>query len=125
MILIRRFESFCTINNLKCFIKEPICFKDPDINPTYLDSCRKNFQEPSALETGLSDFQKIVLCLNLKSLTVLLRWLHIENMITFIDITLKVHYCRFEISLYVLINLKIIPSKFGIFNPKNSRVIHP
>ena len=29
-------ESFCTINNLKCIIKEPTCYKNPD-NPTCID----------------------------------------------------------------------------------------
>ena len=57
-------ESFCTINNLKCIIKEPTCYKNPD-NPTCIDliltNCPKNFQESSALETGLSDFHKMVL----------------------------------------------------------------
>ena len=57
-------ESFCTINNLKCIIKEPTCYKNPD-NPTCIDliltNCPKNFQESSTLETGLSDFHKMVL----------------------------------------------------------------
>ena len=29
-------ESFCNINNLKCIIKEPTCFENPD-NPTCID----------------------------------------------------------------------------------------
>ena len=57
-------ESFCTINNLKCIIKEPTCYKNPD-NPTCIDliltNCPKNFQESSTLETGLSDFYKMIL----------------------------------------------------------------
>ena len=57
-------ESFCTINNLKCIIKEPTCYKNPD-NPTCIDliltNFPKNIQELSTLETGLSDFHKIVL----------------------------------------------------------------
>ena len=57
-------ESFCSINNLKCIIKEPTCYKNPD-NPTCIDliltNCPKNFQESSTLETGLSDFHKMVL----------------------------------------------------------------
>ena len=57
-------ESFCTINNLKCIIKEPKCYKNPD-NPTCIDliltNCPKNFQESSTLETRLSDFHKMVL----------------------------------------------------------------
>ena len=57
-------ESFCTINNLKCILKEPTCYKNPD-NPTCIDliltNCPKNFQESSTLETGLSDFHKMVL----------------------------------------------------------------
>ena len=57
-------ESFCTTNKLKCIIKEPACYKNPD-NPTCIDliltNCHKNFQESSTLETGLSDFHKMVL----------------------------------------------------------------
>ena len=57
-------ETFCTINNIKCIIKEPTCYKNSD-NPTCIDliltNCPKNFQESSALETGLSDFHKMVL----------------------------------------------------------------
>ena len=57
-------ESFCSMKNLKCIIKEPTCYKNPD-NPTCIDliftNCPKNFQESSTLETGLSDFHKMVL----------------------------------------------------------------
>ena len=58
-------KSFCTINaHLKCIIKELTCYKNPD-NPTCIDlilaNCLKNFQESSTLETGLSDFHKMVL----------------------------------------------------------------
>ena len=57
-------ESFCTINNLKCSINEPTCYKNPD-NSTCIDiiltNRPKNFQESSTLETGLSDFRKMVL----------------------------------------------------------------
>ena len=57
-------ESFCTINNLKCTIKEQTCYKNPD-NPNCIDltltNCPKNFQESSTLETVLSDFHKMVL----------------------------------------------------------------
>ena len=57
-------ESFCTINNLKCNNKEPTCYKNPD-NPTGIDliltNCPKYFQELSSLETGLSDFDKMIL----------------------------------------------------------------
>ena len=57
-------ESFCTINNFKWIIKETTCYKNPD-NPTCIDliltNWPKNFQESSTLETGLSDFHKMVL----------------------------------------------------------------
>ena len=53
-----------TINNLKCIIKESTCYKNSD-NPTCIDliltNCPKNFQKSSTLETGLSDFHKMVL----------------------------------------------------------------
>ena len=45
-------------------IKEPTCYKNLD-NPTCVDlvltNCPDNFQESPTLETGLSDFQKMVL----------------------------------------------------------------
>ena len=57
-------ESFCTINNLKCIIKESTCYKNPD-NRTCIDliliNYPRNFQESSTLETGLSNFHKMVL----------------------------------------------------------------
>ena len=57
-------ESFCTINNLQCIIKEPKWYKNPD-NPTCTDlilrNCPENFQESSSFETGLSDFHKMIL----------------------------------------------------------------
>ena len=57
-------ESFCTINYFKWIIKETTCYKNPD-NPTCIDliltNWPKNFQESSTLETGLSDFHKMVL----------------------------------------------------------------
>ena len=57
-------ESFCTINNLKYIIGEPTRYKNPD-NLTGIDfiltNCPKSFQEPSTLETGLSDFHKMVI----------------------------------------------------------------
>ena len=56
--------SFSIINNTKCIIKEPTCYKNPD-NPTCIDliskNCPKNFQQSSTLEPGLSDFHKMVL----------------------------------------------------------------
>ena len=56
--------TWSTINNLKCIIKESTCYKNSD-NPTCIDliliNCPKNFQKLSTLETGLSDFHKMVL----------------------------------------------------------------
>ena len=34
-------------------------------------------------------------------------------------------FLLFKISLYALLHIKIIPWKFDILNPKNSRVIRP
>ena len=57
-------ECFCTVNNLKCIIKEPTFYKNPDY-PTCLDliftNYPKNFQDLSTFETGLSYFHKVVL----------------------------------------------------------------
>ena len=84
-------ESFYTINNFKCIIKEPTCYKNPD-NPTCIDliltNCPKNFQESSTLETGISDFYKMVLTV-FKSEAPNLRWFHIENISILIAINLN------------------------------------
>ena len=74
-------------------IKEPTCYKNL-YNPTCVDlvltNFPKNFQESPTLETGLSDFQKMVLpCLNLKLLTLLLGWFQIENISTLTAISLN------------------------------------
>ena len=57
-------ECFCTVNNLKCIIKEPTFYKNPDY-PTCLDliftNYPKNFQDLSTFETGLSYFHNVVL----------------------------------------------------------------
>ena len=62
VILIRRFLTLTWSLSFKCIIKEPTCYKNPN-NSTYIDliltNCPKNFQE--SLETGLSDFHKMVL----------------------------------------------------------------
>ena len=57
-------NSFSAIYHLKSLIKEPTCYKNPE-KPTCIDLILTNsprqFQAPLTLETGLSDFQKMVL----------------------------------------------------------------
>ena len=54
---------FSNVNNLKSLNKEPICFKNPN-NQSYIDlfitNRSKYFQNTSTIETGISDFHKLV-----------------------------------------------------------------
>ena len=53
----------CDLNNLKNLIKVPTCFKNPE-NPKCIDlmltSSYRSFQNSCAIETGLSDFHKMI-----------------------------------------------------------------
>ena len=53
---------FCDTYDLKCLIKEPTCYKNPE-NPSCIDLIlTKNpecFQSPSGVETDLSDFHRM------------------------------------------------------------------
>ena len=57
-------EDFCSLFNLSSLIKEPTCFKNAE-NPSSIDLILTNrrgcFQHSTTLETGLSDFHKMVL----------------------------------------------------------------
>ena len=54
---------FCLNYNLSNIIKEPTCFKNPE-NPSCIDlmltNFPKGFQNSMAIETGLSDFHKMI-----------------------------------------------------------------
>ena len=54
---------FLIVNNLKSLNKEPTCFKNPN-NPSCIDLFLTNrsryFQNTSTIETGISDFHKLV-----------------------------------------------------------------
>ena len=56
--------EFCQLYNLKHLIKMPTCFKNPE-NPRCIDliltNCNKSFQCSNVIETGLSDFHKMVI----------------------------------------------------------------
>ena len=53
---------FCDTYDLKCLIKEPTCYKNPE-NPSCIDLILTNypkcFQNSCAVETDLSDFQRM------------------------------------------------------------------
>ena len=53
---------FCDTYDLKCLIKEPTCYKNPEI-PSCIDLILTNnpkcFQSSCVLETGLSDFHRM------------------------------------------------------------------
>ena len=57
-------KNFCQIYGCKNMVKDKTCFKNP-INPTCIDliitNRPKSFQEPEVIETGLSDFHKMIL----------------------------------------------------------------
>ena len=57
-------QDFCNIYNLKCLVKEPACFKNPD-NPSCIDLILTNkyrsFQNTTVFESGLSDFHKFTI----------------------------------------------------------------
>ena len=56
-------NDFCNVNNLKSLNKKPTCFKNPE-NPSCIDlfltNRQKSFQNTSTIETGISDFHKLV-----------------------------------------------------------------
>ena len=56
-------ESFCESFRFKSLIKYPTCFKNPE-NPSCIDQILTNspysFQHSCVIETGLSDFHKII-----------------------------------------------------------------
>ena len=56
-------NDFCDIYNLKNLVKEPTCFKSPD-NPSCIDlfltNRQRTFQCTTTIETGISDFHKLV-----------------------------------------------------------------
>ena len=56
-------NAFSNVNNLKSLNKEPTCFKNPN-NPSCIDLFLTNrsryFQNTSTIETGISDFHKLV-----------------------------------------------------------------
>ena len=56
-------NDFCNVSNLKSLNKKPTCFKNPE-NPSCIDlfltNRQKSFQNTSTIETGISDFHKLV-----------------------------------------------------------------
>ena len=56
--------EFCQLYSLKHLIKTPTCFKNPE-NPKCIDliltNSNKSFQHSNVIETGLSDFHKMVI----------------------------------------------------------------
>ena len=57
-------NDFCNVYILSNFVKEPTCYKKPD-NPFCIDLVLtrrpKCFQSPMMMETGISDFYKMVI----------------------------------------------------------------
>ena len=60
----KNLSNFVSVHNLKTFIKQKTCFKNPE-NPTCIDLILRNssrsFQNSSVFETGLFDFHKITI----------------------------------------------------------------
>ena len=59
----RSMHDFCNVYNLESLSNTPICFKNPE-NPSYINlllkNSKSNFNEALVLESGLSDFHKLV-----------------------------------------------------------------
>ena len=57
-------NDFCNVCNLSNLVKEPTCYKHPD-NPSCIDLFLTNrpkcFQNTMTMETGISDFYKMVI----------------------------------------------------------------
>ena len=57
-------NDFCSVYNLFSLAKEPTCFKNPN-NPSCIDlfltNCPRSFQNTLTIETGISDFHKMVI----------------------------------------------------------------
>ena len=53
-------SDFLDIYNLKNLVKNPTCFKNPTCIDLILTNKRKSFQPCVLLETGISDFHKMV-----------------------------------------------------------------
>ena len=56
-------NSFCNVNSLKTLNRGPTCFKNPS-NPSCIDlfltNRQQGFQQTHVIETGISDFHKMV-----------------------------------------------------------------
>ena len=56
-------HDFCNVYNLESLSNTPTCFRNPE-NPSYIDllltNSKNNFDETLVLESGLSDFHKLV-----------------------------------------------------------------
>ena len=56
-------NSFCNVNSLRTLYRGPTCFKNPN-NPSCIDlfltNRQQGFQQTHAIETGISDFHKMV-----------------------------------------------------------------
>ena len=59
----RSMHDFCNVYNLESLSNTPTCFKNPE-NPScinlLLKNSKSNFNEALVLESGLSDFHKLV-----------------------------------------------------------------
>ena len=59
-------NDFCNVYNLFSLVKEPTCFKNPD-KPShicidlFLTNRPRSFQNSLTIETGISDFHKVVI----------------------------------------------------------------
>ena len=57
-------NSFCNLYNLKCLVQEPTCYKTPE-RPSciglFISNCENHFLKTDILETGLSDFHKLII----------------------------------------------------------------
>ena len=52
-------NSFCNVNSLKTLYRGPTGFKNPSCIDLFLTNRQQGFQQPHAIETGISDFHKM------------------------------------------------------------------
>ena len=57
-------NSFCNLYNLECLVQEPTCYQNPECPSCidlFLSNCENHFLKTEILETGLSDFHKLII----------------------------------------------------------------
>ena len=57
-------NSYCNLYNFKCLVQEPTCYENPKrpyCIDLFLSNCENYFLKTEILETGLSDFHRLII----------------------------------------------------------------